>query len=79
MYDRAHIDFLTSDATLRKQAGLTLQERTYLFEQQFPDKKLCVTTLRRIYRRAHVKRKAVNQEKKASSSAAAIPQNPKTP
>ena len=31
-----------------------------------------MTTLRRIYRRAHVKRKAVNQEKKASSSAAAM-------
>lgn len=61
--EREHIDFLTSEHTLEKQAGMSLKERCDAFELLFPPKKLCPTTLRRIYSRSHITRKSVKELK----------------
>ena len=44
-------------------AGHTLKERTTLFHRKFPNKKLAVTSLRRLYLRHGVRRKLIRQEK----------------
>ena len=58
-----HIKFLTSYSTLEKWAGQTLEWRTKLFHRKFPDKRIAVTTLRRLYLKHGIKRKKVRQEK----------------
>jgi hypothetical protein len=58
-----HIEFLTSYSTLEKWAGWTLKWRTKLFHRIFPDKRIAVTTLRRLYLKHGIKRKKVRQEK----------------
>ena len=44
-------------------AGHTLKERTTLFHRKFPNKRLAVTSLRRLYLRHGVRRKLIRQEK----------------
>ena len=61
--EQEHIDFLTSEFTLVKQAGLTLVERCEAFEQLYPPKRLCATRLRRIYLKHKIRRKAVRKLK----------------
>jgi len=58
-----HVDFLTHPKILEKWAGETLLKRTILFHRQFPDKRIAVTSLRRLYLRHDIKRKKVRQEK----------------
>ena len=43
--------------------GYTLKERTKYFHRQFLDKRIAVTTLRRLYLKNKIKRKVVRQEK----------------
>ncbi len=43
-----HLAFLTSMHTLEQWAGLTMKQRTVLFHRQFPDKRIAVTSLRRL-------------------------------
>ena len=57
--DQQHIDFLISPETLKLFAGATLKERTILFHRKFPNKKIAVTSLRCLYLKNRVKRKAV--------------------
>ena len=61
--DQVHLDFLLSPVTLEQWAGLTLKERTVRFHRQFTDKRIAITSLRRLYLRNGVKRKKVRQEK----------------
>ena len=58
-----HIDFLLSERVLEQWAGKTMRERTVLFHRQFPDKRIAVTTLRRLYLKHKVRRKRVRHEK----------------
>ena len=58
-----HLDFLLSPVTLEQWAGLSLKERTVRFHRRFTDKRIAVTSLRRLYLRNGVKRKKVRQEK----------------
>jgi transposase len=58
-----HLAFLLDRNTLIRWAGRTLGERAVLFELRFPQKRLAVTTLRRLYLAHGVKRKKVRQEK----------------
>ena len=58
-----HISFLTADNTLERWAGKTLKERCALFHRQFTNKRIAVTTLRRLYLRHKIKRKKVRQQK----------------
>jgi hypothetical protein len=58
-----HVDFLLSEEILRKWAGLTMQERVVLFHRQFMNKKIAITSLRRLYLKNRVKRKKVRQHK----------------
>ena len=44
-----HLHFLTSLHTLEEWAGRTMVERTVLFHRQFPNKRIAVTSLRRLY------------------------------
>ena len=58
-----HVDFLRSDRTLELWSGKRLRERSALFHQRYPAKKIAVTTLRRLYLKHKVRRKKVRQEK----------------
>ena len=61
--DQEHIDFLTSQDTLTRWAGRTLKERSKLFHRTYPDKRIAITSLRRLYLKHRIKRKKVRQEK----------------
>ena len=63
MLDHEHIAFLTDATTLKEWAGKTGRERCVLFHRRFPNKRLALTTLRRIYAKHKIKRKKVRQEK----------------
>ena len=60
--DQAHVDFLTSMHTLEQWAGLTMKQRTVLFHRRFPDTRIAVTTMRRLYLRHGIRRKKVRLE-----------------
>ena len=47
--DQEHIDFLLSPITLERWAGLTMKKRTVYFHRKFMNKRIAVTTLRRLY------------------------------
>ena len=49
--------------TLKFWAGRTLKERVILFHRKFPNKRIAVTSLRRLYQQKKIKRKVVRQEK----------------
>ena len=68
--DENHVAYLVSEATLEKQAGLTLKDRCEVFEILFKPKRLCATTLRRIYLKHKITRKAVKQLKPLPASKA---------
>ena len=57
--DHEHIAFLTDHNTLKEWAGKTGKERCLLFHRRFPNKRLAITTLRRIYAKHKIKRKKV--------------------
>jgi len=61
--DQEHIDFLINPRQLEIWSGLTMKHRTILFHRQFPDKRIAVTSLRRLYLKNGIKRKKVRQEK----------------
>ena len=64
--DQEHLDFLLSRKTLEQWAGFTLQKRAKLFHRRFTDKRIAVTSLRRLYIKNGIKRKKVRQEKNMS-------------
>jgi len=61
--DQEHIDFLISPITLERWAGLTMKKRTVYFHRKFTNKRIAVTSLRRLYLRHGIKCKKVRQEK----------------
>jgi len=61
--DEEHIDFLLSERVLEQWAGKTMKERTVLFHRIFPDKRIAVTSLRRLYLKHKVRRKRVRHVK----------------
>ena len=61
--DQQHFDFLLNHKTLELWAGLTMKERTKLFHRNFPDKRVSVSSLRRLYIKNKMKRKKVRLEK----------------
>ena len=61
--DQEHVAFLTSMHTLEQWAGLTMRQRAVLFHRRFTDKRIAVTTLRRLYLRHGIRCKKVRQEK----------------
>ena len=61
--DQEHKDFLLSPITLERWAGLTMKKRTVYFHRKFTNKRIAVTTLRRLYLRNGIRCKKVRQEK----------------
>ena len=61
--DEEHVRFLLSDRVLEAWAGKTMKERTVFFHRQFPDKRIAVTSLRRLYLKHKIRRKRVRHEK----------------
>ena len=61
--DQEHYDFLLDHRTLERWAGFTMKKRTIMFHRQFTDKRIAVTSLRRLYLRNRVRCKKVRQEK----------------
>ena len=49
--DQEHIDFLLDPHVLEKWAGRTMKQRTIMFHRKFTDKRIAVTSLRRLYLR----------------------------
>ena len=58
-----HVQYLISPLTLEHWAGLTMKQRTVYFHRMFTDKRIAVTSLRRLYHKHGIKRKKVRQEK----------------
>ena len=58
-----HLHFLTSLHTLEQWSGMTMKQRTILFHRRFPDKRIAITSLRRLYLRHGIRRKKVRLEK----------------
>ena len=61
--DQEQIDFLISPITLERWAGLTMQKRTVYFHRKFTNKRIAVTSLRKLYLKHGIKCKKVRQEK----------------
>ena len=57
--EQEHIDFLTNKDTLQLWAGKTLKQRTVLFHRMFPNKRIAMNSLRRLYLKHGIKRKKV--------------------
>ena len=57
--DQEHIDFLVNPRTLERWAGFTMKQRAIYFHRQFTNKRIAVTTLRRLYSKHGIKRKKV--------------------
>jgi transposase len=49
--------------TLEQWAGLTMKQKTVLFHRRFTNKRIAVTSLRRLYLKHKIRRKRVRQEK----------------
>ena len=49
--------------TLEQWAGLTMKQRTVLFHRRFTDKRIAITSLRRLYLRHGIRCKKVRLEK----------------
>ena len=58
-----HLEFLTSLHTLEQWSGMTMKQRTILFHRRFTDKRIAVTSLRRLYLRHGIRCKKVRLEK----------------
>jgi len=58
-----HLNFLTSMHTLEQWSGLTMKQRTVLFHRKFTDKRIAVTSLRRLYLRHGIRCKKVRMVK----------------
>jgi len=58
-----HVQFLTSLHTLEQWSGMTMKQRTILFHRSFTDKRIAITTLRRLYLRHGIRCKKVRLEK----------------
>ena len=59
MLDQEHVDFLINPHTLELWSGMTMKTRTIRFHRQFPDKRIAVTSLRRLYLKHGIRRKKV--------------------
>ena len=58
-----HLRFLTSMHTLEQWSGMTMKQRTILFHRRFTDKRIAITTLRRLYLRHGIRCKKVRLAK----------------
>ena len=61
--NQEHINFLINPKTLERWAGLTMKQRTVFFHRQFTNKRIAVTSLRRLYLKYKIKCKKVRHEK----------------
>ena len=61
--EQVHIDYLLSQRTLEMYSGLTMKQRTIRFHRVYTNKRIAVTTLRRLYLKNGIKRKKIRQEK----------------
>lgn len=57
--EKEHVDFLLSPKTLELWAGLTMKQKTVMFHRRYPNKRLAITSLRRLYLKNMIKRKKV--------------------
>jgi len=58
-----HVHFLISMHTLEQWSGLPMKQRAVLFHRRFTDKRIAVTSLRRLYLRHGIRCKKVRLEK----------------
>ena len=61
-----HLHFLIDMHTLEQWSGLTMKQRTVLFHRRFTDKRIAVTSLRRLYLRHGIRCKKIRLEKTMS-------------
>lgn len=64
------MDYLIDFRTLELWSGKILYERTKLFRRAFPTKSIAVTSLRKLYLKHGVKRKAVRMVKRLTEAKA---------
>jgi len=63
LLEERHTEFLTSEETLRKWAGLSLSDRAARFHSKFPSKKITAMGLCRLYKARKIKRMTVRRKK----------------
>jgi len=56
---KAHIEYITSPATLKRQTGMALGVRLAEFLSKFPEKKISLTTFCRIYKKHQIRNKRI--------------------
>ena len=54
---KSHVRFLVDGDTLDKWSGYTLAERVALFHTRYPQKRISISKLRRVYAEHGIKRK----------------------
>ena len=57
--NKAHIEYITSPATLKRQTGMALGVRLAEFLSKFPEKKISLTTFCRIYKKHQIRNKRI--------------------
>ena len=62
--EQHHLDFLSSPQTLNRWAHLSLKMRVIMFHRAFPEVKISVTLLRRLYKKHGIKFKCIFRGKK---------------
>ena len=61
--NRLHINHIISNDTLKKQIGMSLDERAVDFSRSYPNKKISSSTLANIYKKNMVRKKKVRVTK----------------
>ena len=62
------VRFLKSPDTLRIWSGMSLQQRCQLFHRRYPETKLSVYLLRKVYRMHMIRKKTIRKSKEPSLS-----------
>ena len=61
--EKEHLDYILKDSTMELWAGLTMKDRCRWFSVRFPQKKMSVNALERLYKGNRVRKKAVRVTK----------------
>ena len=59
LLDQEHIEFLTSDETLKRWREYSLLQRTVLFQEEFPTKLISKVRLRKEYAKSRIKHRVI--------------------
>ena len=62
-FTRDQVNYLTRPLTLRQQASYSLEERLAMFKRRYPNSKVTVYKLRKLYKQYGIKKKVIRKAK----------------